>query len=207
METAHNQTPPVQKIDTQEGERRCLVLNEVLPKEQLLRFILTPDSASVVPDLAENLPGRGYWVSASKEVVREAIKKSLFSRAARITVTCDPNIPDQIELMMRQRCLNYIGLARSAGLVVLGQPQFESAYRSDLLALGLLASDSVPASSFTTLFLDRQFTRNELGAACGHDQLVYVGIKPHALTTKLKDSLVRLMRFCSPQSETGINPS
>jgi predicted RNA-binding protein YlxR (DUF448 family) len=59
-------------------ERRCIVTREALEKDQLIRFVLGPDN-EIVPDLLENLPGRGYWVTASRKVLAEAVKKNAFA--------------------------------------------------------------------------------------------------------------------------------
>jgi len=48
--------------------RRCVVTRERLPKEQMFRFVVGPDRA-LIPDLAGKLPGRGIWLSASRDVI------------------------------------------------------------------------------------------------------------------------------------------
>lgn len=48
--------------------RRCVVTRAVLPKDQMIRFVLGPDRM-IVPDLAARLPGRGMWLSASADVI------------------------------------------------------------------------------------------------------------------------------------------
>ena len=62
-------------------ERQCAVTREVQPISSLIRFVLDPDS-QVVPDLKRVLPGRGVWVTASKDVVAVAEKdrKKVFGR-------------------------------------------------------------------------------------------------------------------------------
>jgi len=66
-------------------ERRCIVTRQALEKDQLIRFVLGPDNA-IVPDLSENLPGRGYWVTASRKVLAEAVKKNAFAKAMQAPV-------------------------------------------------------------------------------------------------------------------------
>jgi len=51
--------------DRETPERRCIVTGEVQPKAGLIRFVAGPDG-EVVPDLAEKLPGRGFWVVADR---------------------------------------------------------------------------------------------------------------------------------------------
>ena len=63
-------------------ERRCIVSGEVVPEAGLIRFVAGPDGV-VVADLARKLPGRGLWVTASREAVSLAAKKGSISRAAK----------------------------------------------------------------------------------------------------------------------------
>ena len=86
-----------------------------------------------------------------------------------------------------------MGLARGAGLATLGQTQVEADLRAGRLDLLLLAPDaSDPPANHRHIAENRRFTRGELGAAFGHDQIVYAGLKPHSLTEKLKAELARL---------------
>src|SRR5579883_1956019 len=78
--------------------RRCIVTREVQPKERMIRFVLAPDR-TVVPDLANRLPGRGMWLSASADVLERAGAQGerglarVFARAARGPVTVPPDLP------------------------------------------------------------------------------------------------------------------
>ena len=52
--------------DTGEGPlRTCVVTRAELPQADLIRFVADPDGV-IVPDLAQRLPGRGVWVTASR---------------------------------------------------------------------------------------------------------------------------------------------
>ena len=55
----------------------------------MIRFVLSPDS-QVTPDLAARLPGRGAWVTASREAIELAVKKGAFSRAFKAQVKVAP---------------------------------------------------------------------------------------------------------------------
>src|SRR5262249_22466331 len=134
MEPARENSP------AREGhaERRCLVTGEVLPKEALIRFVIGPD-ASVVPDLAHGLPGRGLWLKAGRAFIDTAVQKNLFARAAKAQARPAADLADQVERLMRKRCLDFIGLARGAGIAVLGQPQVEAALKAGKIGLLLLA--------------------------------------------------------------------
>ena len=49
-------------------ERRCLATGAVRPKAALIRFVLGPEGR-IVPDVAGNLPGRGLWLTARRDIV------------------------------------------------------------------------------------------------------------------------------------------
>ena len=57
--------------DRETPERRCIVTGETQPKAGLIRFVADPDG-QVVPDLAEKLPGRGFWVVAERAALDKA---------------------------------------------------------------------------------------------------------------------------------------
>lgn len=173
--------------------RRCLVLGEVKPKELMIRFVVGPDGA-VVPDLAAKLPGRGLWVSAQRDVLIKACDKNLFARAAKAKVIVPAGLLAQVEDLLAKRCLDLLGLARSAGAVVTGQPQVEHALAHDQLSFVMLAADAgrdCRKKLSRARVVDSGFARGLLGAALGHDHLASVGLKPHPLTKKLEQECAR----------------
>ena len=93
-----------------EPQRRCLASGLVLPKEQLVRFVVGPDDA-LVPDLAERLPGRGLWLQARQDMMAKACARNLFAKAAKRHVRVPDDLPVQVERLALQRCLSLLGLA------------------------------------------------------------------------------------------------
>lgn len=124
-----------------ESERRCLLRREAAPKESLIRFVCAP-SGEVVADLAETLPGRGAWVSASREVLAEVITRKLFARAFAKPCTVADSLPQQIEAQFQARLLQGISLARKAGAFIAGFEKVEAAIRSGEVAALLHATDA-----------------------------------------------------------------
>jgi predicted RNA-binding protein YlxR (DUF448 family) len=174
-------------------ERRCLVTGEVRPKDDLIRFVVGPDQ-TIVPDFSQSLPGRGLWVTATREAIAEAAHKNLFARAAKEPVKADVDLADRIADLLQKRCLELLGLARSAGIMIPGQLQVDAAVKAGKVGLLLIATDAKgEIGRIEDIPVSRRFTRNQLGAALGHDQLVYVGFnKAHGLTEKLRRELARL---------------
>jgi len=100
-------------------QRRCIVTGEVRPKDQLIRFVAGPEG-SVVPDLAEKLPGRGLWLLACRDVIHTACARNAFARAAKAPLRPASDLADQVERLLVRRCTELLGLARRAGLAVGG---------------------------------------------------------------------------------------
>jgi len=104
--------------DQDVSERRCIVTGEVSPKAGLIRFVVGPDNL-VYPDVLEKLPGRGMWVTASRDALGKA-GKGQFSKAAKQAVQVPDGLTDEVERQLVRRVVDLIALARKAGLAVAG---------------------------------------------------------------------------------------
>lgn len=195
MVDAQPSAPDLQPASIEAGERRCLATGETLIKDQMVRFVVGP-SDQIVPDLAQNLPGRGLWVKADDAAITLAATKGLFAKAAKAPVKAAADLADQVKKLLRARCLNFVGLAKGAGIAVLGQPQVEKELRAGKLALLLLADDAKSELDQRHKVSEYHlFTRDELGAALGFAQIVYAGFKPHGLTRSLRAEIQRLTQL------------
>jgi uncharacterized protein len=195
LKRAQGKKKPASEKKISACARRCLVSGEMKPRAEMIRFVIGPDN-TVIPDLSENLPGSGLWVTASKESVQQAAKKNLF-KATRPAIT----LAEDVARLLRKRCLEFLGLAKGAGIAVLGESQTEAALRANKLALFFHAPDATRVLDNKNSIAECEiFSRDEMGAAFGYDQIVYAGIAPHGLTDKIKLEIKRLqsMTFISP---------
>lgn len=122
------------------SERRCIATGLSGPKDPMIRFFVGPDGM-IVADLAEKLPGRGIWLSASREAVATAVKRKLFARAARRQVSVPDGLADRLEAALADRVVSTIGMARRAGLIVAGHAKVTEALRRERVALRIEAVD------------------------------------------------------------------
>lgn len=104
--------------------RRCIVSGEEHLKESMIRFVLGPEN-EIVADIDCRLPGRGFWLSPSRDVINTACAKNAFARAARTKVHVPPDLADRVEKLLARKCLDQIGLARRAGEAVSGFEKVE----------------------------------------------------------------------------------
>ena len=94
---------------TIDRERRDLVSHEVMDESRLIRFVAGPDG-QVVPDLGRKLPGRGLWVEASRASVEAAVKKNLFSRAAKAPLKPAADLAELVSTLLAFHVLPWLGV-------------------------------------------------------------------------------------------------
>jgi len=184
-----------------EPERRCLASGQVLPKAQLLRFVVGPEG-TVVPDLAERLPGRGLWLQARQDMMAKACARNLFAKAAKRHVRVPDDLPRQVEALALRRCLDLLGLARRAGAVVAGFEKVKAALRGGEVGVLVQADDAADDGRQKIQALARavgpqvrvlQFCgAADLGAAVGREAAVHVGIAPGRFAEGLTQEVQRL---------------
>ncbi|MDH6261327.1 RNA-binding protein [Bradyrhizobium sp. BR13661] len=123
--------------------RMCAVSREVRPIDELIRFVLSP-GGDIVPDLKRKLPGRGMWVTASREVVAEAVRRHQFSKAFKRELRTPPTLPADIEALLVRSVTEALGIAAKAGQIVAGFGKVESALKEGTVEVLIHASDGAP---------------------------------------------------------------
>ena len=167
---------------TVDRERRDLVTHEVMDESRLIRFVAAPDG-SVAPDLARKLPGRGLWVAADRTSVETAVKKNLFSRAAKAPMKPAADLADRVESLLFRRCLDQLGLARREGVLISGFEKALANIRSGKAAWIIEAADGSADGRGKLLSLARHmtpppkvcgvFTADDLGLALGLENAIH----------------------------------
>src|SRR4029453_5312418 len=123
------------------NERTCIVTKKSGAPDDLIRFVVGPDS-TLVPDLRRNLPGRGCWVSADRLHVERAVEKKLFGRALKKDVSGPADLGEMVDRLLARAALGALGLARKAGAVALGAAKVEAEVRSGAAILVLHAAEA-----------------------------------------------------------------
>jgi len=172
------------------------VRREVLPREEMLRFVLDPQR-ELVFDVSEKLPGRGMWVSATPEALDEAVAKRLFVKAAKGAVKMPDNLPGLICERLKARTLELLGLCRKAGLAILGVENVKKVLGKEKLVLGFEASDAqTPLFRKDEFPVCRLLSREELGHITTFSDPVYVAIKQGKLAEELTKTVLKLNGMC-----------
>lgn len=183
--------------DTEGAERRCLVTGEVQPKAGLIRFVLGPDGI-VVPDLAEKLPGRGFWLTADRAIIERAIAKGLFSRGAKAPAKPPEGLAELLEAGLAKRVIELVSLARKAGTAVAGYEKVRDWLTSGTAEVLIQAFDGSergraklrpphgPESLIEIL------SASELGLAYGRESVIHGALAGGGLTARVVEEAARL---------------
>jgi hypothetical protein len=124
-----------------EVERLCAVTRTVRPVADMIRFVIGPDGA-VVPDLKGKLPGRGVWVTATREALSDAIKRKVFARGFKRDVRSTADLVTETERLLETAALDALAMAGKAGLVAAGFTRAETALQRDVVVAILHAAEA-----------------------------------------------------------------
>ena len=177
-------------------ERKCIVTGEVQPKLGLIRFVVGPEG-QVVPDLMENLPGHGIWVSAESEALETAVKKGLFARAAKRSVTVSDGLLADVERLLVRRVTDLIALSRKSGSAVAGFEKVKGWLSEERAKVLLQASDG-SARGKGKLWTPEggrffgMLTATELGLAFGRESVIHGALAAGGLTQRVVEEATRL---------------
>ncbi len=111
--------PPRARVRERPRERLCIATRTTRPVDQLIRFVIAPDGG-VVPDIKRKLPGRGLWITATRELVEEAVRRNLFARAFGQQVNVTADLAGQTEQLLQGATLAALAIAGKTGLVATG---------------------------------------------------------------------------------------
>ena len=180
-----------------DGCRRCVITGEILPRAALIRFVVSP-AGVLVPDIGAELPGRGLWLTARRDIIELAVAGKQVARAARRNVIVPDDLAERVEGLLTRHCLELIGLARRAGEAVAGFEKVRDWLRSRPAGVLLAASDGAadgrgrlrglaPGLSVVDVL-----SGAELGAAWSRERVVHGVVGPGGLAAKLLCEAARL---------------
>ena len=192
---------PKRSISTPRApERRCIATGACLPKSELVRFVIGPDG-NVVPDIRNKLPGRGVWVKSQRSALDKAIRKGAFSRNFRRHSTVPDNLADEVERRLAARVVEFLSLARKAGVAVAGFEKVRAELERGTVAL-LLRARGCSERQFAKLGTQvcniecsGCLSSTELGMAFARGNVIYAALKEGALGSKTIEATKRLADY------------
>lgn len=183
-------------------ERLCAVTRQVEPIERLIRFVVAPDGA-VTADVKRKLPGRGLWLTASRAVVVEAMRRGVFGRGFRRDVRVSPELVSETEKLLVNAAIDALAIAGKAGEVAPGWAKVEAALRSGEAVAVLHASDGAAdglrkleaiarAASIPVL---TALTSAELDLALGRTNVIHAALIQGGAAVRFHAAASRLERY------------
>jgi hypothetical protein len=189
-------------------ERMCLATRQVRPTTELMRFVVAPDGA-IVPDLTGKLPGRGAWVTATRDALATAIRGQAFARAFRGAGRAAPDLAELAERLLERAALDSLSLAHKAGQVVFGFAKVEAALEQGKLAALVQAREAAPdgaakleaaigraarAGNAEPVRV-RGLSGGQLDLALGRSNVVHAGLLAHPASRSFLARWLRLERW------------
>jgi predicted RNA-binding protein YlxR (DUF448 family) len=171
------------------AERFCAATGTVRPVTDMIRFVVSPDGMAVA-DLKRRLPGRGIWVTATRQALRTAIARKVFGRGFKRDVKLAPDMVEATERLMEQGALAALAIAHKARKVAIGFAKAEQALNRVRIVALIHAADAAPdgarkldAALRRRLDLDagriaaiNTFTSAQLDLALGRSNVIHAAL-------------------------------
>jgi hypothetical protein len=184
--------------------RSCIACRAVRPKEELLRFVLSPDR-EIVPDLKGKLPGRGAYTCLAAACLRRALERRQFGRAFREEPAPAPveQVLELVRKRLSESVAGNIAMANKAGAIVSGTDAIVAALKGREIALLIIASDCSPDSAERLVRAAEKggvevrtfFDRERLAALIGKEMRIAVAVRAGGLATALMGDIERHRNF------------
>lgn len=184
--------------------RRDIASGQSVETDLMIRFVVSPDGL-LVPDIAHKLPGRGIWLRSERPALEIALRKNIFSKAAKRQVKTDPGLAGQVHDLLRRRCLDLLGLARREGLIVSGFEKILGNVKAGKLAWLIEASDGAADGRNRILAANRAaqsrakvcgcFGNADLSLALGLENAIHIALLPGRRVERWSSEMKRLSGF------------
>jgi predicted RNA-binding protein YlxR (DUF448 family) len=186
--------------------RFCAATGEVRPVDEMIRFVVGPDGAAV-PDLKRRLPGRGIWITATRDALKAAIARKAFARSFKREVRLAPDLVETTERLIEQAALDALAIAHKAGKVAIGFAKVDVALARDRVAAVLNAAEAAPdGTRKLAAALHRRedaaevpaigaFTSSQLDLALGRSNVIHAALLAGPESDTFLARAARLDRF------------
>ena len=192
------------------SERFCASTGTVRPVDDMIRFVLSPDGTAV-PDLKRRLPGRGIWITATRQALRAAVAKKAFARGFKRDVRVGADFVPATERLIERAALDSLSMAYKAGRLAIGFAKAEAALHGHDQVVGVIhareaAPDGVrklasalrqreedlPASPIPVIDM---FTSAQLDLALGRSNVIHAAMLAGPESETFAARAARLNRF------------
>jgi predicted RNA-binding protein YlxR (DUF448 family) len=190
----------------QELERMCVATRTIRPVADMIRFVIGPDGEAV-PDLKRKLPGRGVWVTATRDALSDAVKRKALARGFKRDVRLPADLVARTGQLLERSALDALAMAGKAGLVATGFTRVEVALAQEEV-IALLHATEAAADGVRKLDAARRrrphdgpivtigiLTSAQLDLALGRPNVIHAALLAGPASDTFLARLRRLERF------------
>jgi len=189
-----------------ESVATCIVSGATLPKNHMLRLVLSPDGV-LLCDVKGKLPVEGVFIQADEDILRLGFEQKLIAKHLSANLTDDFNISHFIQNIKNQlykRLAEWLSMANKSGSLIAGFVKVESALRAEGVVLLIQAGDASDdgrkklrnIAKRENIAIDESLTREFLANALGKSDAVHIGILTTQFSTEILRESSRLTGFC-----------
>src|SRR5262245_54795779 len=197
--------------------RRSAMTRTRAEKPTMLRLVLGPDGAVFV-DLLGRGPGRGTYVEADRAILEEALSPKGLGRifkgkASELGAEARARLIVQTIEQLEERIIELVTLARRAGQLEIGMDATIRLCREDRAGTVVVAAkdisarseEQLPSGGDPNVAVFRAGTKATLGARLGKDEVGVVGVRPSALSERIRIEGVRFQGLVKTPSSSSTN--
>lgn len=182
-------------------QRTCIACRQTKDKNQLVRYVVSPDGAVLV-DYRQHLPGRGAYTCFATQCLRDAVQKNCFKRCFKgKECSIDPAaLTEQLITAVSQKVTSLIGMSRKSGQLISGSNMIiDTLRKKSSIAVVIIAADISPGIGrkietlaerehiSTTYFSSKQL----LGQMLGREERSVIAVQAGRLADSLLNELHR----------------
>jgi uncharacterized protein len=189
-------------------ERLCVATRTVKQVDEMIRFVVGPDDV-IVPDLKCRLPGRGVWVTATRDALAGAVKRNSFARGFKRPVHPSADLVVLTDGLLERAALGSLAMARKAGLIETGFARVEAAIAGRDIAALIHAADAASdgvrklaatarhrlAEDAVSLPVVTAFSSAQLDLALGRSNVIHAALLPGPASEAFLARCRNLLRF------------
>jgi hypothetical protein len=143
------------------------------------------------------LPGRGVYVTSTREALETAVKKKLFARGFKAQVAVPDGLVEEVESQVLKRVVNLISLARKSGDAVAGYEKVKDWLIKEEARVLIQAKDGSGRgkSKLSTPHRGKYIgwmTADELGQAFGRETVIHAALSSGGLSQRVVEEAQRL---------------
>jgi uncharacterized protein len=192
-------------------QRYCAVTGTVRSVDEMIRFVIGPDGIAV-PDLKRRLPGRGIWITATRQALHAALARNAFARGFKRDVRVAADVVDTTERLIERSALEALAICHKAGKVAIGFAGVAAALaRAHVVAVCNAAERKLTAAlqqraDVAEIRKIDTFTSAQLDLALGRSNVIHAALLAGPESETFLARISRLERFRTGSISVNVAP-